>query len=259
MIQFGLSTIKALTNGLGSGCVITTGNVGATAVVASGYVYLEGVKATVSAADVDISALSPASGTKFIFGRFGANQSSTATLDATSVDPRHYDGAVIGLIDNNVGGGAPHLEGLDTSGVSGIKVIGKAMNCNANITYDQSIARGGTLIFGNDMKLYNGAIEGTLEYADFTGQDWAYMLGGAWASGGGAGCGTWTLTATNEPFPFAIEAQQITKGITNTVTIHKCYSPSLTLNLDRENFLQPTMNFQAVANSEGNVIKIDTT
>ncbi len=257
MISFGLSTIKALTNGLGSGCVISTGNVGAPAVVATGFCYIGGKTVTVSAIDVDISALSPASGTKFIFARLGAGQSSTATLDATSVDPRRTDGAVLGLIDNNVGGGAPHLEGMDTSGVSGVKVIGRAMNCSVNITYDQAIARGGTLVFGNDMKNYNGAVEGTLEYADFTGQDWAYMYGGAFASGG-VGCGTWTLTATNEPFPFAVETQTITNGITNTVTLLKCYSPGLTLSIDRENFMQPSINFQAVANGEGDVMTISS-
>jgi len=255
LIQFGISTLQARTNGLGSGCAITTGNVGATAVVASGYCYIGGMTATVSAADVDISALSPASGTKFIFGRIAAGQSSTATLDATSVDPRHYNGAVLGLIDNNVAGGAPHLEALDTSGVSGIKVLGRAMNCTLNVTYDQAIARGGTMIFGNDAKLYNGAIEGTLEHVDFTGQDWAYLYGGAFASGG-AGCGTWTLSGSNEPFPFAIRTQQLTNGLTATITIMKCYSPGLTLNMDRENFTQPSMNFQAVGNQCGTVIQI---
>lgn len=254
MIQFGLSEIKAYTNGLGSGCAITTGNAGATAVVASGYCYIGGITVTVSANDVDISALSPASGVKYIFGRIAAGQSSTATLDATSIDPRRYNGAVLGLITQASGSCAS----LDTSGVSGIKVIGRAMNCSLNITYDQAIARGGTMIFGNDSKLYNGVIEGTLEHAEFTGQDWAYMYGGAFASGG-AGCGTWTLSGSDEPFPFMIQTQQITNGVTSTVHILKCYSPGLTMSFDRENYTQPSMNFQAIGNQCGTVIKIDTT
>lgn len=258
MIQFGLSTIKAYTNGLGSGCVVTTGGIGATAVVASGYCYIGGITVTVSAADVDVSALSPASGIKYLFGRIAAGQSSTATLDATSVDPRRYDGAVIGLFNVDPASTTGHLTALDTSGVSGIKNIGRAMNCSVNITYDQAIARGGTMIFGNDAKLYNGNIEGTLEHADFTGQDWSYMYGGAYTSAG-VGSGAWTLSGSDNPFPFMVEAKQVTNGITSTVQILKCYSPALTMSFDRENYTQPSMNFIAIGNQCGTVMKISST
>ncbi len=261
MIQFGLATLKAYTNGLGSGCAITMDGAGPTgnAQVATGWCYLGGDVYNVTSENIDVSALSPASGIKFMFGVVTASTSATVALDVTSVNPSRYDGSVLGIFDYDAGAGAEKISGMTTSGLgSGTRTIGKAMNCSVNITYDQSIARGGTLIFGNDMKMYNGAIEGTLEYANFTGLDWAYMYGGAWASGG-VGCGTWTLSATDEPFPFAIEVQQITNGVTNTVTLLKCYSPGLTLTMDRENFTQPTMNFQAVANQAGNVIKIDTT
>ncbi len=252
-IEFGLSRLRALKNGLNTGCAITTGGIGATAVVASGDCWIGGVQVVVSAIDVDVSAFSPASGTKYIFARLAAGQSSTATLDATSADPRPNGWAVLGLIDNNFGGGAPHLEALDISGVTGFEAFGRAQNCTVNITYDNALARGGTLVFANDQKLFNGNIEGTLEYASISGQALAEIYGGEWASGG-AGSGTWTLTATHEPIPFAIEAQQISNGVTGTIRILKCYSNSLTLNLDRENYLIPSLNFVGIANSEGDVL-----
>jgi len=252
-IEFGLSRLRALKPGLDSGCACDTGGVGATAVVASGSVWIGGVLCAVTALDVDISAVSPASGTKYIFARLAAGQSSTATLDATSVDPRPNGWAVIGLFDNNFGGGAPHLEAYDTSGVTGHEAFGRAQNCSVNITYDNALARGGTLVFGNDQKMYNGNIEGTLEFASISGQGLAEIYGGEWASGG-AGSGTMTLTATQSPIPFAIEAQQITNGVTGTIKILKCYSNSITLNMDRENYLIPSLNFVGVANSEGDVM-----
>lgn len=256
MIEFGLSRLRAYTNGLGSGCAIGTGGAGSTATVATGYVYIGGRTITVSATELDMSALGQPSGTYYLFAYLGTGQSSTATLDATSVAPDKQGGA------NAILGKFTHASGsttnIDISGSSGLQEIGRAMNCTVNITYDSSVARGGTMIFPNAAKLYNGNIEGTLEYAEINGEQFAKVFGGAWASGG-VGCGTWTLTGSDEPLNFMIETQQITKGVTATIQIMKCYSPGLTLNIDRENWTQPSLNFQAIANSEGEVIKVIST
>lgn len=253
MISFGLTYIKAYGNGLGSGCIIATGGAG-TATVASGYCFIGGVNTVVSAGELDFSAISNVSGTKYIFARYAANQSSTATLDATSVDPRgSSEIAFLGTIPNDSGdAGVP-----DISGISAIQPIGRANNCSLNITYDQAIARGGTLIFGNDMKMYNGAIEGTLEHADFNPDALRHIYNGTYASAG-VGSGTWTLSATQAPVNFMLETKQVTNGVTAVVQILKCYSPGLTFNMDRENYTMPTLNFQAIGNQEGTVLKILT-
>lgn len=256
MIQFGISDLKGITNGIGSGCAITTGGAGSTAVVASGYVYIDGVNTVVSAVDVDISAASPTSGTKYLYAYYGAGQSSTATLEVTSANPISEGGgrALIGIFTQASGS----ITNLDISGLSAVQSFGRAMTCSLNVTYDQAVARGGTLIFPNAAELYNGNIEGTLEHAEIDIEAWRKIYGGNWTSGG-VGCGTWTLTGTNQPQPFMIEAQQITKGITSTVQLLKCYSPGLTLNIDRENWTQPSLNFVAVANSGGVVMKVLST
>lgn len=250
-IEFGLSRLRAYTNGIGSGCVITTGGAGNTAVVASGACWIGGVAVVVSAKDVDVSALSPASGTKYIFARFAAGQSATATLDATSVEPKG-DNAVLGVMTHASGS----FTSYSTSGLTGLRPFGRAQNGTINVTYDNAMARGGTLIFANDLKLYNGNVEGSLEFASISGANLASIYGGSWASGG-AGSGTLTITATQSPLPFMIEFQSVTDGVTATYRILKCYSNSLTLNIDRENYTIPSMNYQAVANQEGDLLTVN--
>jgi len=255
-IEFGLSRLRGYTNGWETGCAITTGGADGTAIVATGAIWIGGSLCQVTAANLDLSALSPKDTTLFIFGRLAAGQSSTATLDATSADPRVNGWAVIGNVVFTTGGGVNSISSLDTSGITGMLPFGRAMNCNVNLSYDQSIARGGTLIFGNDMKLYNGACEGTLEFASLSGFNLARILGASWASGG-AVSGTLSLSATQTPLPFMVETQQITNNVTATVRILKCYSNQLAMNITREEFIIPTLSFQAIGNSEGNVITIN--
>ena len=250
-ISFGVSTLLGLANGWETGCAITSGGVGSTAVIAAGYVWIGGAKCVVTGRDLNISAISPAFGWKYIFARLAAGQSSTATIDATSADPRPNGWAVIGYVKTTAAAGK--LTGLTTSGTTGRIPFGRAMNCNINLSYDQAVARGGTLIFGNDMKLYNGACEGTLEYASITGANISRILGADWASAGSVS-GTLTLTSTHTPLPFAIQAQAITNGVTSTVTLHKGYSNQITLIMDRENYTIPSISFQALADSEGDVL-----
>ena len=140
-IEFGVSRLRAYTNGWETGCAITTG-VGGTAVVATGLVWIGGVKCNVTAIDVDVSALSPAAGDKYIFGRLAAGQSSTATLDATGVDPRSQGWAVIGfgtLASNDLDNFAAGSGG--TSGITGLRPFGRAMNCTINIRRIKMVRR----------------------------------------------------------------------------------------------------------------------
>ena len=249
-VSFGLSRLRALNNGLETGCTVETGADAACHVSTTGNCWIGGKLVWVDTGSLDISAISPASGIKYVFGRLAAGQSSTATLDATSVDPRGYNGAVLATIDYQLAGS---LSGVSTSGVTGHMPFGRAQNCSLTISYDQAVARGGTLVFGNDMKLYNGSIEGQLEYATLSGMNLARILGATWASGG-AGSGTMSVSATMTPVPFAVEAQAITNGVTSTVTILKCYSNQITANLERENYTMPTVSFQAVAGPNGDIM-----
>ncbi len=192
-----------------------------------------------------------------IFAYLAAGQSSTATLGFLTANSPAYlnpGSTDIAIISDGAFGATTgiYIE-ASISGLTGARPFGRAMNATVNISYDQAMARGGTLIFPNDQKLYNGSVEGTLEHAEISAANLSKIYGGAWASGG-AGSGTWTLTATNKPLPFMIEAQQVTDGVTSTVRILKCYSNQLTLNLDRENYLVPSLSFQAIGNQEGDVL-----
>jgi len=270
MIQFGVSRLRAYTNGLSTGCASTGGT--GSAAVATGDVWIGGVYCGVSGTgDINIAtAADTNTGVMYLYAFLSAtNVSGTASLSfatgSSSIVLNYPNvGTDIAIIaKGEFGTGSSSFTGgsgtVDVSGLTGLRPFGKAMNCTLNVTYDTNIARGGTLIFGNDMKLYNGAIEGTLEYADIDISNIGTILGSTFVLGAGAGCGTFTLSATEAPIPFMIETQQLTDGITSTVQILKCYSPGLTMNFDRENYTQPSMNFQAIANNEGNVMKILTT
>jgi hypothetical protein len=169
-------------------------------------------------------------------------------------------GTTFALLDRFTFGTAANALLLLTGGAgktatTALNTFARAQNVTVNITYDQAVARGGTLVFANDAKFYNGAIEGTIENADVDVEAWSRLVGGSYASGGAAS-GTWTLSATNKPFPFMIETQEITDGVTATIRILKCYSTQLAIKSDTENYTIPSMNFVAVGNKEGNIISV---
>jgi len=269
VINFGVSTIKAYTNGLSTGCVVTGGT--GSANVATGDVWIGGRYCCVSnTADFDALAMSSGADTNtgimFIYAYLAAGESSTAdvafaTGSSSIVLNWPNVGTAIALISKGTFGSGSSTFGTvnETSGLTGLRPFGRAMNCSINVTYDQAVARGGSLVFGTDIKMYNGAIEGTLEYADIAISNIAGLIGAEWALGAGAGCGTVTLSATNAPLPFMIETQQITDGITATWQLLNCRSNSLTFNIDRENYMQPSISFQAIGNQEGDVIKVLST
>jgi len=259
-VQFGLNRLRAYSNGIGSGVVITGGT--GSASVATGSVWIGGVECEVSATSIAMATgASVNTGNMLIYAYVPAGATTTATIGFATGSSSIYlnrpnvgtDIAVISV--GQYGTGTSTYGGASTSGLTGARAFGRSQNCNINITYDSSQARGGNLVFANDIKHFNGAIEGTLEYASISGANLASIYGGAWASGG-AGSGTLKVTATNRPLPFMIEARQVTNGVTATYRILKCYSNSLTLSMDRENYLMPSLNFQAIANQAGDIITV---
>lgn len=255
-IEFGLSRLRAYSNGIGSGVAVTT-NLSGSAAVATGSVWIGGSEVQVTAANINIaSGASVNTGGMKIYAYLAAGQSSTASLGFLTANAPAYtnpDGTAIAIISVGAfGTGTGIYVESSTSGLTGMKPFGRAMNVAVNINYDTAQARGGTLVFANDLKLFNGSVEGTLEHAEISGANLAHILGGTWASGG-AGSGTLTVSATNSPLSFMIESQQITDGVTSTIRINKCYSNQITMNMDRENYLIPSLGFQAIANHEGDM------
>ena len=257
-LQFGMASLKGYRNAIDSGCACTTGAANTGILVASGSVWLDGIQCVLSSVTVNMGATLSGTG-KWCIALLPAGNTSTAAATAMFTDPT---GLVYANLDRfSYGTAANKIELITGAGgnsaVTALVVFGRAQNVTVNITYDQAVARGGTLIFGNDAKFFNGAIEGNMEFANIDVEQFGRLMGGQYVSGG-ASSGTFSITATNKPLPFMIEAQDITDGNTATVRILKCYSTQLALKFDMENYVIPNLNFVAVANSIGNIISINS-
>jgi hypothetical protein len=263
VISFGVNRLRAYTNGIGSSVAVSAAT--GSCAVTSGSVWIGGVEAVCSAQTVTIaSAASTNTGNMAIIAYLAAGDTATATLSfATGSSPTYLyrDVSNVAVIaKGQFGTGTSTFStaaNQDLSGLTGMRPFGRAQNGSINVTYDQAVARGGNLVFPTDVKLYNGNIDGTLEYAVISGANLAKIIGADWTSGG-ATTGTLTLSSTQAPLPFMIEFVAITNGDTATWRIPKCYSNSLTFTIDRENYTMPTLNFQAVANQAGNILTVDS-
>lgn len=260
-IEFGLSRLRAIVDGISTGIAITGPSTG-TAAVASGQVWIDGVYCQVSATSILIdSSADTNTGTMYFYAHLPATESSTAQVTfATGSSPEVLNFPNIGrnkaVISKAVFGSSTAAPSdFQTSGLTGMKIFGRAQNCSLTMSYDQAQSRGGTYIFPTDAKLYNGSIEGTLEGAVLSAANIAGMYGADYALDAGGGSGTMTLTATHQPVPFMVESQQITNGVTSTIQILRCYSNQITMNMDRENYLIPSLSFQAYGNLSGTVMK----
>ena len=110
MIQFGLSQLRAYTNGLGSGCAISTGGAGSTATVASGSVWIGGKEVLVSGDhDVDLSAAGAPSGVAYyIFAKVAAGASEVSLPLSTLTAPKQV------VVFGDVGVWYKHTTGAST-------------------------------------------------------------------------------------------------------------------------------------------------
>ena len=92
----------------------------------------------------------------------------------------------------------------------------------------------------------------TGEFADISGVQLSRILGADYASGGSAS-GTLTLSATQEPITFMLQAQSVTDGITGTFRLLKCKSNQLTMRFNRESYTVPNLAGMAYGNEQGTV------
>ena len=146
------------------------------------------------------------------------------------------------------------LFGVGDLTVSG-HAIGRLNNVTINVTYDSSVLRGGPMIFPNACVLYNGNIEGTFENGEIDTSAIGDMLGADQGAGPTITLTSVSLVSTGMDLIFSGE----TNGVTAQVTLFNCFIPGLTLNIDRENWTMPSMNFIVAGEtsaSGGRVMKI---
>jgi len=136
---------------------------------------------------------------------------------------------------------------LQVSATAGVVTLGKLQNVTINVTYENSQMRGGTDVFPVNTQFFNGAVEGTIQYADIELSSLGKLIAGSGAFAGAGGSGTVTFTGLVKPSRFQLRLSGTTNGITSTVTLDRVYIPELTLNFDRTNYMQPELTFIAEA------------
>ena len=136
--------------------------------------------------------------------------------------------------------------------VSGI-AMARLMNISCNITYDTAPLRGGNLTFPTYIATYNGAVEGSFEYAEISVTGMGRLIGADIA--GAATSGTLTLTATQVLATGCdIVISGVTNGVSGTLTLKNCRFNSVGITMDRENYTIPSVSFQACGDSAGIIL-----
>ena len=130
---------------------------------------------------------------------------------------------------------------------------GRLMNINVNISYDTAPLRGGNLTFPTYIATYNGAVEGSFEYAEISVTGMARLIGAGIA--GVDTSGTLTLTATQAlASGMDIIISGVTNGISGTLTLKNCVFNTVGITMDRENYTIPSVSFQVCGGTGGVVL-----
>ena|SRR3990167_3230014 len=142
---------------------------------------------------------------------------------------------------------------LQVSATAGVVTLGKLQNITINVSYQNSQLRGGTDVFPVNTQFFDGEIKGTIEYADVELSSLGRLIAGSGAFAGAGGSGTITFTGLVKPSRFQLRLSGVTNGVTSTVTLDRCYIPSLALDFSRTSYMQPNLEFVSEAASNGSM------
>lgn len=263
-IRFGAGTLTLFTDGIGSGVTVTTATTSATnsrtLQVATGSIWIEGVEVQVSATTVAVTegADTNTGSGLLIYAYLDTGSTTTGSLTYYSASDARNTAtnrptAIASLARFSFGTAANAVSTIGaTSTYSAVKAIGRLQSVNVNINAgDPVILRDGNNNYPLDIKFADASIDGSFSFADPTSTQHV-IFGGLYATGG-AGSGTWTLSGTSRPEPFMIRANNITDGITGTLTLFKCYATTISKPGSRAEHSLPEINFIAMANKSGSV------
>lgn len=265
-VSFGVGTLNVLRNLQMTGVTAAAANSSGTNIsniqVNSGLVMIDGVEVTVSAQSGSFFTEAGATGAGLlVYAYVAAGDTTTATIGVyTAAHPNNtatnINTAIAPLYRFDYGTGSAGVGNFVLwSGGTATKAIGKVQNVSINVTYEQAQMRGGSDIFPIDTQHFDGVVEGSFEFSDPTATHQLF-LGGVYVSGGSSG--TWSLSGTSRPERLAIQFQNVTDGITATYTIPRAYLSSQTNDFSRTEYLNPSFNFIAQSNYQGDILKIQS-
>src|SRR3990167_6583068 len=116
---------------------------------------------------------------------------------------------------------------LQVSATAGLVTLGKLQDISVNISYQNVQMRGDRDVFPVNTQFFDGAIDGTIKYADIELSSLGRLIAGSGSVGGAGGSGTATFTALSKPSRFQLILSGVTNGVTSTLTLDRVYIPSL--------------------------------
>lgn len=263
-IKFGVGTLNVMRNLEITGATVLTGSSAGAAErvqINSGLVMIDGITAVISGQSASFSVLTGGINTGsglLVYAYIDAASTITATAGVLSAaDPlntsTNIPTAICPLARFSFGTGAISVGTfVKWSGGSATKIIAKVQNVNLNVTYENAQMRGGGDIFPVDSQFFNGQCNGSFQFSDATATH-DMFFGGDYT--GASSSGTWTLSAVSKPEQLSLVFQNVTDGVTSTLTVLRAYLTEQANDFSRTDYLQPTYNWISQANNKGSIFR----
>lgn len=126
-------------------------------------------------------------------------------------------------------------------------IVGCLQNGSVNFNYEKALLYCGSAMFPADVRFHSATITGSAAYAEITAVGFEKLLGGTRSGQNVA------ITSTSEPGYFELEFSCETSGVTFQITLRRVTSGKLTMEFVRDSHIIPNFDFEAFADSSGNI------
>jgi hypothetical protein len=143
----------------------------------------------------------------------------------------------------------PQTSGGSPDSNVGPITMGILQNVSLDFSFDFAQLYGGSGLFPVDVRVHTGSINGQAEEAEMTGIFFALLTGGTQSAGGS----TVTFTNTTQPTEWQLELELATDLVDMNFTLNACRSSSFNVPFARDSHVITGFQFQAFADSSGNI------
>ena len=126
--------------------------------------------------------------------------------------------------------------------------LGYMQGVTLDFNFESALLYAGNQIFPVDVRVHTGSISGNAEFADLNARGVNKLLGGSVNKSGSI-----ALTSNSYPGNWQALIHMVTDNLTFRVTLNECRSTKLSFAWARDGHIIPNFDFQAYADSSGNV------